>query len=165
MTGDIYCIDTSSFIDLKRFYSIDVFPSVWGKMNALARSGRIIAPVEVLNELSKKDDEIFRWAKRHKNKIFKNLDEDQLQIVQDIIRKFPALIDPARELPDADPYIIAVATYLIKKQEQELFRTHCMVVTQERKEKGKIKIPDVCEHYGIEHVDLLEMFRREGWRF
>ena len=63
-----YCIDTSSLIDLwRRHYPPDVFQTLWEKdIEALIFQGEIIAPQEVFNELKQKDDELFKWVKKHK---------------------------------------------------------------------------------------------------
>jgi hypothetical protein len=41
------------------------------------------------------------------------------------------------------------------------------VVTQEHPAKpgGRPKIPDVCQHYGIECLSLFEFFRENKWEF
>ncbi|MBI4641979.1 MAG: DUF4411 family protein [Candidatus Tectomicrobia bacterium] len=87
----MYCIDTSSLIDLKRRYPMDIFPCVWDKLHSLAQFGRLISPT----------------------------------------------------LP--------------------LFPVQYVVIIEESA-KGQ-KIPHVCNHYGIEWIRLLELFKRENWTF
>jgi hypothetical protein len=166
MPDTIYCIDTSALIDLKRLYPMDVFPGLWREITALARSDRLIAPKEVLNEIKKKDDEVLKWAKKNK-RIFKRLDSNQIVKVQEICRRFPTLVDPLKEIPEADPFVIALAMVEAEAQRQNLFGGQCIVVTQEIPARGeaKKKIPDVCNHYEIECIGLLELFRRENWKF
>ncbi len=60
----IYCIDTSSWIDAKTFYSIRNWPSFWDKLDALVTNKQIISPHEVYDELKQKDDEVFNWGLR-----------------------------------------------------------------------------------------------------
>lgn len=57
-----YVIDSSSLIDLKRKYPVDVFPGVWEKIDDLIVSNRLIAPEEVFNEIENGDDELVPWA-------------------------------------------------------------------------------------------------------
>ncbi len=75
-----------------------------------------------------------------------------------IIEKHPQWISGGDERPPADPYIIAHAMVLD------------MVVVTEEKRQGEgqgsePKIPNVCSENSVESVPLLELFRREGWRF
>ena len=104
-----YCIDTNALIDLwRRFYPLDIFPSLWKDLEALIPEDYLIAPREVLNELEKWDDELLKWAKNHK-KMFKDLDYDQMQQVTKVLKDFPSLVDPDKTTPDADPFVIALA--------------------------------------------------------
>jgi hypothetical protein len=103
-----YCIDTSALIDLwRRYYPPDIFQSLWKDIEKLVYQGFIIAPQEVLKEIKKQDDELLEWAKRNR-KMFKDLDEDQLKEVKVIVKDFPNLIDPNKEV-DADPFLVALA--------------------------------------------------------
>ncbi|OHB74310.1 MAG: hypothetical protein A2Z25_23310 [Planctomycetes bacterium RBG_16_55_9] len=71
-----YVIDTNALIDLwRRRYPRDVFPTLWRKIEGLIKSGELVAPQEVLNELQRQYDELYIWAK--KQKCFKDLDCDQ----------------------------------------------------------------------------------------
>lgn len=162
----MYCIDTSSLIELKVHYSRDVFPGVWDKMSEIASSGSLIAPMAVFDELKQKDDELYAWAREHKDMVFKALEPAQIEIVKNIITRFPGLIDPDKEPPDADPFVIALAIYTNEKQKESLFVTRCVVVTEEKRgTEIHPKIPDVCGYYDIEFINLLELFRREKWEF
>jgi hypothetical protein len=55
----------------------------------------------------------------------------------------------------ADPWVIAYAAAM-----------GASVVSEERRRstvRGGVKIPDVCDVLGIVHIDLLELFRTEGF--
>lgn len=45
-----------------------------------------------------------------------------------------------------------------------MFPTEYIIVTEESKTKQN-KIPSVAKHYGIECISIVELFRREGWKF
>lgn len=159
----VYCIDTSAWIEMKERYPFGIFPSLWNKLNALIEGNRLISTQQVYEELKKKDDEIFQWVKQRK-KMFKELDQEQVILAQDIITKFPQLIDPQKETPDADPFVIALA--LVKKRDLTLLGDQCIVTTEEKLgSRNKPKIPDVCGHYALKHFSSLEFFNNEGWRF
>jgi hypothetical protein len=146
-------------------YSKEVFVTLWAELAKLVKEGRLIAPREVLKEIEKQDDELLKWVKGQK-KMFRDLDEEQLQLVRDILQNFRGLVDEAKETPEADPFVVALAITEHRKRQDSLFRGRCTVVTQEKPSRGgKPKIPDACGHYGIECVPVSEPFQREGWKF
>jgi hypothetical protein len=79
---------------------------------------------------------------------------------------FPDLIDPAKEIPDADPFVVALAIIENTRRQDTLFKGQCVVVTQEKPSRSaRPKIPEVCQHYGIECIGVAGLFRKEGWKF
>jgi hypothetical protein len=72
-----YSIDTSALIDLKYLYPEEVFPTLWQELEKKVTSGTVIAAKEVLNEITKRDDELSRWAKKHKE-MFRDLSTEQV---------------------------------------------------------------------------------------
>ena len=160
-----YCTDTSALIELHATYGSDVFVSLWQNVAELVKEGRLIAPREVLREIEKKDDDLLKWVKNHR-KIFREEEIEQIQSAQEILSDFPNLIDPAKETPDADPFVIALAIIENTKRQDFLFKGQCIVVTQEKpSRRSRPKIPDVCQHYGIECISVAGLFRKEGWKF
>lgn len=157
---EIYCIDTSSLIRLNRDLPQDVFPGVWEKIDVLADSGRLVAPTEVLREIEQGDDELVSWARRHR-RIFRQLDAGQIAAAMEILARFPSLVDESKETPEADPFLVALAKAENDAQKSSLMPERYVLVTEERR-KG---IPLACSRYEIECINLLELFRREGWRF
>jgi len=127
----------------------------------LIEAGRLFAPREVLRELEKKDDEILAWAKNFPL-IFIEPDAQQLQLVKDILAKHAGLIDPNKYIPDADPFVIALAL----SRRQGLFPSDCQVVTEEKLAgPGGLKIPNVCAAYNVPCIRLVNVFELEGWVF
>jgi|SRR3990172_11541407 len=165
----IYCVDSSSLINVQRTYPLAVFPGVWERMAELARAGRLISAREVYNELERgADDEIVQWAKANRY-IFQDPDADQIEVAREIVNapKFPGLFDVDSETPDADPFVIALA--VVQQRRITLFPKKYLVVADEGKAKPgkKPRIPDVCNdsRYALECVNILEMIQREGWEF
>ncbi len=155
----IYIIDTSSLIEMKDRYLKNIFPSVWRNMEGLYKQRRLIAPEEVKEELL--DDELKNWIKDKKD-MFVKPDSEQIKMVKEILEKFPFLAKPEKPGgPNADPWIIALA---IKLKKQSLFNKEYIIVTEESKTKSN-RIPAVARHYGIECINLRELFEREGWKF
>ncbi|MBU1199228.1 MAG: DUF4411 family protein [Nanoarchaeota archaeon] len=101
MTSNCYIIDTSSLVKLNRENPLDVYPSVWKKLESLVTAGRLIAPKEVFNEINQNDDQLTKWAKLQR-KMFKEATPKQIELVQQILNMHPSLIDADRKY-DADP--------------------------------------------------------------
>ena len=159
--GRTYCVDTSSLIHLHRDYPRKVFASLWDGCERLIEDGRFFSPREVFRELEKKDDEILRWAKDSWS-IFVEPDEGQLRLVASIMYDSAGLVDAAKETPEADPFVIALAW----SRRTNLLKTDCHVVTEETwAGLGGIKIPNVCAQYDIPCIRLVQVFELEGWVF
>lgn len=163
MTSNCYIIDTSSLVKLNRENPIDVYPSVWKKLEELIASARLIAPKEVLNEITKNDDQLTKWAKKHR-KMFKEPTKKQIDFVQKILKDHPSLIDVDRQF-DADPWVIALAVEMANSSQQTLFQVKRIVVTEEKIRGNRETIPFISKELSIEAIDLITMFRIEGWTF
>jgi hypothetical protein len=163
MSEDVYCVDSSSLMDLPRQYPRGRFPTLWDKLEALIEAGRLIAPREVLKEIKQGDDTLVAWAKNNA-RMFKQLDSDQATVASEILEICPALIDPMSEAPQADPFLIALAKVGGGSQARKLFRRRYVVVTQENRNKPN-KIPQLCLRFTVDCIRLLDLFEREGWQF
>jgi len=159
-----YIIDTSSLIELKDKYPRDIFKSLWTNLENLINERRIQAPKQVYEEIKRQEDELTNFIDNHKQKLFIDIDNDK-EIMEEfgrIIRDYPRLIDHRKEDGDcADPYIIALAKIYTKR----LNVGRIIVVTEDRKNKGKISIKYVCNEENITCITLIELFREEGWEF
>jgi len=159
-----YVIDTSSLIDLNYRYPVDVFPGIWKNLEKLIANELLLSPKEVLKEI--KDESLKEWTKKQK-KLFRELDELQVQIVQEILKKYSSLAKPDKDGPQADPFVIALAVSLEKDPQKTLIKTikKRIIVTEERLKGSKEKIPFVCKDYDIDCINVIELFRTEGWKF
>lgn len=145
-----YCIDTDSLIELKR-YPKDVFPSVWQKIEAMARNGDFISHLEVHKEITEGKDKIADWCKSHR-KIFKDIDDCQSTEIKNVQDRYDASAW-AREIdktgPWADPWLIALAVC-----------EQAIVITQENNKPNKI--PFVANLLGVKSLNLIDFFRTIG---
>lgn len=159
----IYSMDTSGWTALKRGYPASNFPSLWRNVDYLAKNSRLISPHEVYIELENQDDELLEWAKLHKESFLK-LDEEQVAVGLQIVADFPTLVNPLKQTPDADPFVISLA--IVQRKRSTLLGDECVVVsTEKRGSPQKYKIPDVCSHFGIMHFTILDIIAEEGWAF
>ncbi|HWY21020.1 MAG TPA: DUF4411 family protein [Candidatus Acidoferrum sp.] len=149
-----YSIDSSGILDLFRYYPPDVFPTIWTQMDVAARRGIIFAIDEVYRELEKKDDVAFEWLKPRRT-IVVELDTEIQQRVAAILAVYPRLIDTRKNRSSGDPFVIALA------QSRKF-----SVVTGEKPSGvlAKPNIPDVCIALKIPWMNVLSMFRNEGWK-
>lgn len=157
---NIYLIDNDSLIRLKQ-YPGEVFVSLWERLEALVDDHRLIAPHEVFREVTKGDDEIEKWARAHAH-MFVDLDADQTAALKEVLKKFPGIHDPDKTGADADPVLVALC---LAKTRSDSSSRYCVVTEERLRGPGAMKIPNVCQALGLEAIPLLEMFRREGFRF
>jgi len=149
-----YSLDTSALLEGRvRYYPPDVFPALWDKFEILVGNGHIKATELVREELNKKDDEVLKWVKALD--LFIEVDNEIQAIVKDIMKQYPKLVAEGGQRSYGDPFVIALA-----KQHG------CAIVTAESggSEKNP-KIPYVCRDMGIECITILELIRREQWKF
>jgi hypothetical protein len=146
----IYCIDSSSLINLFRHYPRNNFTSLWGELDKIIKNGQIISHITVLNEISKKDDEIKEWCQNHKS-IFRYFDECQMYKISEIEKKYSESHWQAgmNRKEWADPWIIALA--ICEK---------AIIVSDERNSRDRI--PYIANQFGITTLNLMEFFKDTG---
>ena len=87
--------------------------------------------------------------------MFLPLDADIQISAAEILAEFPKLVDERTGKSMGDPFVIAVA------------QVHSLTVVTG--EKGgspqKPKIPNVCAHFGLDCIDIVEMMRRLDFQF
>jgi hypothetical protein len=92
-----YSIDTSALLDgWIRYYPPDVFPALWARIDELITNGKLRATEEVLFELEKKADEVYKWAKS-KSGFFVPIEDDIQIAVAAILKKYERLVRCAEE--------------------------------------------------------------------
>jgi len=145
-----FCLDTNAFIEAFRYYPRDPFGKLWDTLEAWGQEGRIAAPHEVLEELSKIEDDLYGWAKTQAG-LFRQPEEAVQRQVIAILKAHPEWVDAETQRPVADPWVIAQACVDGRT-----------VVTQERPAGGPgglPKIPNVCDEMEIGCVAWLGLVR------
>jgi Domain of unknown function (DUF4411) len=150
----VYCIDTSSLLAAwNERYPIENFPKFWGKIENLITGKRLVSPIEVLHETSKRSDELHKWLKE-RGGMFRDLDEEIQIAGANVLAKFPRLVGEKKLRTSADPWVIAVAS------------VEGLKIVTEEKPTGRLdrpNIPDVCAAMNIETIPLLDLIRAEKW--
>lgn len=148
-----YCMDTCALICLRKtYYPPDIFCTLWKNLENFISSGLVVAPNEVFEEIKKHTDEVYQWAKKHKN-MFIDFDNDQQIKLKEVLNKFPDLSNRIKSKyktnTDADPIIISLSLskgYIIVTEDKNLIKD-CM-------EKLKIRC-----------INLTDFFRNNNWNF
>lgn len=155
----MYILDTSSFRVLGNYYP-DIFPTFWTQLAQAVSDGEVGSVRETRKELELQDasEHVAVWVSNNPL-VFPSPTEQEMQMVAEIFRvkHFQQLIGEKQRLrgqPVADPFLVA--------------RAHDLggcVVTEEAYKPNAAKIPNVCQHFGIECIDMKGLLTRLGWRY
>jgi hypothetical protein len=137
-----------------RVYRPKSFISLWRRIDDLIDDGRLKASIEVLNELKRKDDDIYKWCRDRRSTLCVEIDDACQLEVGRLMQSHPRLVDTVTGKSAGDPFVIALAS------SSPLRMT---VVTEEH--PGKSRIPDVCAKEQIDCLGLAGLIEREGWQF
>lgn len=153
--ANIYCIDTSSLIAAwQERYPIENFPSFWRKVEELIAAKRAVAPIDVLNEVQKRSDDLHAWLKA-RAEMFRELDEAIQVEAGKVLTQFPRLVGQKKLRTSADPFVIALA------------RVEGLQIVTDEKPTGNLQrpnIPDVCAASGmIVSIGLIDLIKAEKW--
>ena len=150
-----FSFDTSALLDAwVRHYPPDVFASIWERMDEAAKAGQIFVIDEVVTELKRKDDGIFKWIEDRESMIV-SIETDVQSCLVEIMTKYPRLVDTKKNRSGCDPWVIALA------------RARGFSVVSAEKASGSLskpKIPDVCKDLAVPYVEVVDFFRKQGWR-
>jgi hypothetical protein len=151
----MFCFDTSALLECwSRYYPIDVFPGIWERLAYLVEGGDLIAPDEVHEEISRKDDGLAEWLKTRAG-IFVPLDGPVQIASTEVLAEFPELVKALSGRTQADPFVIGLAR--VRK---------ATVVTQERGgNRARPRIPLVCDYFEVPCIDIVGFIRQRGWTF
>jgi uncharacterized protein with PIN domain len=153
----IYCIDTSSLVSAwVEHYPIDNFEGFWERLDALFMSEAAVITTEVVRETKKRDEALQKWLKdRSKGTI--EIDDACQDQVTEIMRKYPKFVDTRTGKNLGDPFVIGLA------------RTYDPYLTVLSEENGgsenRPAIPFFCTAEGVSCIKLVDMIKREKWRF
>jgi Domain of unknown function (DUF4411) len=150
-----FSLDTSALLDAwVRYYPPDVFPTIWERIDEASRDGRIYVVEEVVTELKRKDDGIYEWVRERESMIV-SIDEQLQLAVVEVMGKYPKLVDTRKNRSGCDPWVIGLAM------------SRGLTLVTAEKPGGTLsrpRIPDVCTGLEIPCIDVIEFFRRQGWR-
>lgn len=155
----VYVLDTSSFRVLGHYFP-DHFPTVWNRIDLLVSENKLISVREVFEELKNAGNRqfILDWAENNRGIFLRPTQQEALFISKIFsVQKFQELVTVkarGRATPVADPFIIACAK----------IKNGC-VITEEAFKPNSGKIPNVCEHFGIDCTNIEGLMKKERWQF
>lgn len=155
----IYSLDTSALIAaFHERYPIQNFPSLWRKIEELIKTDRLKMS-EVVFEEAVRDADIKQWCDTNELKSYLQvpIDEAVQEKVSEVLSGFPRLLNNQKGKSGADPWVIAMA----------LKFENCWVVTEEglSASEKKPKIPDVCAHFNLPCLKVVDLIKAESWIF
>jgi hypothetical protein len=162
-----YCVDSSAMVDTERVLR-DV-PDIWEPLSVLASVDRLIMPEQVATDCEGNPD-TKAWLDKNKRIIrsFTEELEDALkELLADLRRDGQWLFDTGSKKDLSDPWVVALAMSENKILGGSFDSGRVVVVCHEKRTKslkGKIRIPDACDRYGIKCIRLRELLEHEGWR-
>lgn len=154
-----YVLDTNSFLLLQNYYP-NSFSSFWDRLDALINEDRLFSVREVFNELEYlvSKQHMADWIVANKS-IFRAATREETAFVAEIfaVPHFSALVGRKQLLkgsPVADPFVVASAKV-----------NQACVVSEEIYKPNAAKIPNVCEYFEIDCINLEEFLQKEQWSF
>jgi hypothetical protein len=139
----------------RRYYSFDIAPGFWSALITHSEADALRSPLNVLKEIEESKDALTKWAQGEGRILFVQAKKDEQQAVGQISQYVLDNYELAQAqafLAKADPWVVGHA--LVNKG---------IVITQERKVSStskKVKIPNVCEHFGIEWFDTFALLKK-----
>lgn len=154
-----YVFDTNSFRVLENYYP-ERFPTFWDNFNEAVEAGTIVSVREIYTEMENqvRPSWLLDWARQHRA-IFLKPGSAEMEFVAEIFQvpHFRTLVGTTQVLQGstvADPFLIASAREL-----------EGCVITEEAFKPNAAKIPNVCQHFGVECTNVEGFLDRMGWKF
>lgn len=155
-----YVFDTNSFRVLENYYP-ERFVTFWERFNQVVDDRTVISVREVYNEVENqvRPTWLLDWAKQRRTMMFLTPGSAETAFVANIFKvpHFRTLVGATQVLRGsavADPFIVACARV-----------AGGCVVTEEAYKPNAAKIPNVCEHFGVECTSMEGFLDRMGWMF
>lgn len=159
----LYIVDSNFFIQAHRaYYPLDVIKSFWSKISLLAAQGKIKSIDKVQTEIydnASHEDELKAWCQNNLPDEFFLNSENSIGNYAQIAQWANSMshqyhknaIDEFLEARLADLWLVSFA-----------LGKEITIVTYEKSEpniKRKIKIPEVCNQFGVRYIHTIEMLR------
>lgn len=168
-------LDTSVLIDLER-HPQTAWPSLWKLFEDVFRSNEALVPQAIFDELG--DGCVKTWLNQIQQQgcqIILPRSQVQIDCMRDIafLHEFATtdckmqagFIQIEKDRPDGDHELLAHAlAFSFDTAHPTFARTPCVVSSERRTTKGshRIKIPDACDFFSLQHFNLHEFIQFFG---
>ncbi len=162
-----YLLDSDVLITAKNlYYAFDLCPGFWNSLIHYHGEGRVFSVDRVRNELlvGRSDEDLFQWVKNDvPEEFFLPVDTAEVaRVYTEImlwVQRHPHYFDPAKAkfATGADGWLVACAQV-----------RGAIVVTNEQPapaSRKTVKLPDVCDEFGVAQQSTFAMLRALGARF
>ncbi len=154
-----YVFDNSPLSTLFKNYYRRRFPTLWQHFDELVDNGDIVSTREALREIEDGPVESLREWTAQKSELFTMPNAEEGMFVARIyaVQHFQQNIERQKMLKggrNADPFVIAKAAV-----------TERTVVTMDQRHPNAVKIPNICDHFGIPCMTLEDFMETEDWEF
>lgn len=140
------------------------FPSAWALLERLGSEGRLIICKAVWDEYT--NDTYKPWFEARKGIFLRDYTPEQFDCLSIIGELLPAFVDPSKPSGvEGDQPLVALAMALNDADQGCYSSGPAVVVTfEKRTQQGshRVKVPDACDFFGVEAIDLYQMIEREG---
>jgi hypothetical protein len=160
MDANIYFIDTSALVGIFRSYPGNLTDPVWERLEGLFLDNRMFSHRIVYDEITtdSKHPDLLSKRVTPLQPYFRPMSYEQAQLVSNIIKRFPGLIDPQQERDQAGPWLIAAA--MLEQKQGSLFNQNKRVyVVSEESGSGPDKVPTVTRDLGLNPLNLSGLYQ------
>lgn len=151
----IYCLDSSTIINLRQDFPEDIFEGLWAGLRHLVSSRRLVIHTMVRSEIDVKDDDCGHWIRTLQPDPLIDIDQAQGEFIKRMARDYQYLahrLEKTEYANRADPFVLAACA-----------TQGLILVTDEGPQEWKL--PDLCRKYGVTCLDRFGLMRSERWRF
>jgi hypothetical protein len=160
-----YCLDTSVYIQAyHNYYAFDLAPGFWSALKQNAEKKVLVSPIAVYTELMKGNDELAVWTKENKRILFVEPDNQVVEKFRQIAEFCTSHYQDQHWISDflagADPWVIAQAkAHELTLVNMEVGKGSEEIDPVSKRIKGKLKIPNICNHFGVKYITTYELVR------
>ncbi|WZH53398.1 MAG: DUF4411 family protein [Nocardioides alkalitolerans] len=159
----MYLLDANAFMEASRlYYAFDIAPGFWSWLGDPALAGQVASIEAVKDEITAGTGDLVAWARARPPSFWLT---DTADVVSAMAELSAWATDPARQYrQEAKDEFLDSADYKLIAHAMAIGG---VVVTRERpapESKKRIKIPDVCDAFGVDWTDPFSLYRTLGMR-
>ena len=159
-------LDANAFIEPKnRFYAFDICPGFWDFVIDDFENGNAMSVIHVRDELLAGGDDLSSWVKDKIDKVHffdcagdSKVVAEQYRVASYVMSAYTKqnVINDFLAPGVADSWIVAYALS---------YGGNVVTQEQSRLANRKVSLIDVCNHFGIHHINVFEFLRAEKAKF